>query len=128
MVIEAREKSGALITAALAVEDGREVFAVPGEITSGLSAGTNALLKLGAAVATAPTDVLDAFGLAPEEPEPPQLTPPAEAILTLLRDRACSADELARALALDAGVAAAALAELELHGLLTETSGIFRAA
>ena len=48
VVIEARERSGALITADFALEEGREVFAVPGEITSALSAGTNALLRLGA--------------------------------------------------------------------------------
>ena len=128
VVIEAREKSGALITADLAVEEGREVFAVPGEITNALSAGTNALLKLGAAVATSAADVLESFGLAPREPQPPDLTPPAEAILARLRDGPQSADELVRALALDAGAATAALAELELHGLLTESSGIFRAA
>ena len=128
VVIEAREKSGALITADLALEEGREVFAVPGEITSALSAGANGLLKLGAAIATSAADVLEAYGLAPQEPEPPELTPPAEAVLTRLRDGPQSADELVRALSLDAGAAAAALAELELHGLLTETSGIFRAA
>jgi DNA processing protein len=128
VVIEARAKSGALITTDLALEEGREVFAVPGEITSALSAGTNALLKLGAAVATSPGDVLEAFGLELQEPDPPDLTPPAAAVLTRLRDGPQSADELVRVLALDAGAAAAALAELELHGLLTETSGIFRAA
>jgi DNA processing protein len=128
VVIEAREKSGALITADLALEEGREVFAVPGEITSALSAGANGLLKLGAAVATSAADVLEAFGLTPQEPEPPELTSPAEAVLTRLRDGPQSADELVRALSLEAGTAAAALAELELHGLLTETSGIFRAA
>ena len=48
VVVEAREASGALITADLALEEGREVFAVPGEITSALSKGTNALLRLGA--------------------------------------------------------------------------------
>jgi DNA processing protein len=126
VVIEAREKSGALITADLAVEEGRDVFAVPGEITSALSAGTNALLKLGAAVATSAADVLEAFGLAPEPPAPPHLTPPAEAVLARLRDGPHSADQLVRALGLDAAAAAAALTELELHGLLTETSGIFR--
>ena len=47
VVVEARERSGALITADFALEEGREVLAVPGEITSALSAGTNALLKLG---------------------------------------------------------------------------------
>jgi DNA processing protein len=128
VVIEAREKSGALITADLAVEEGREVFAVPGEITSALSAGTNALLKVGAAVATSAADVLESFGLAPEAPVPPDLTRPAEAILARLHDGPHSADQLVRALGLDAAAAAAALTELELHGLLTETSGIFRAA
>ena len=47
VVVEARERSGALITADFALEEGREVFAVPGEITCALSAGTNALLRLG---------------------------------------------------------------------------------
>jgi DNA processing protein len=128
VVVEARERSGALITADLAVEEGREVFAVPGEITSALSHGTNALLRLGAAAATSAADVLEAFGLAPTEPEPPELTPAAGAVLSRLREGPHSADELVRALTLDAGAAAAALAELELHGLLTETSGIFRAS
>jgi DNA processing protein len=126
VVIEARARSGALITADLALEEGREVFAVPGEITSALSAGTNALLRVGATAATSAADVLETFGLAPREPEPPDLTPAAVAVLGRLRDGPHSADELVRALALDAGAAAAALAELELHGLLTETSGIFR--
>ena len=62
IVVEARERSGSLITADLALEEGREVFAVPGEITSGLSRGTNALLRLGATPLTAATDVLEAFG------------------------------------------------------------------
>ena len=65
VVVEAREKSGALITADLALEEGREVFAVPGEITSALSAGTNALLRLGATAATSAADVLESFGLVP---------------------------------------------------------------
>jgi DNA processing protein len=128
VVVEAREKSGALITADLALEEGREVFAVPGEITSALSAGTNALLRLGAVAATSAADVLESFGLAPPEPEPPELTPSARAALDRLRDRSHSADELGRVLLVDAAAVAAALTELELHGLLTETSGIFRAA
>ena len=128
VVVEARERSGALITADLALEEGREVFAVPGEITSKLSAGTNALLKLGAAVATSAADVLEAFGLAPAVSAMPELSASAEAVLGRLRDGPASADELVRALALEAGAAAAALAELELNGLLTETSGIYRAS
>jgi len=128
VVVEARERSGALITADLALEEGREVFAVPGEITSALSAGANALLRLGATAATSAVDVLEAFGLAPTEPAGPALSAAAEAALARIRDGPASADELVRALCLDAGALAAALTELELHGLLTETSGIYRAA
>jgi DNA processing protein len=126
VVVEARERSGALITADLALEEGREVFAVPGEITSALSAGTNALLRLGATAATAAADVLESFGLVPPEPTPPDLGPSAAAVLARLRDGPTSADELVRALDLGAGSIAAALAELELHGLATECSGIYR--
>src|SRR5262249_58763120 len=63
VVVEARERSGALITADFALEEGREVFAVPGEITSGLSAGTNALLRMGATPLTSVSDVLEALGV-----------------------------------------------------------------
>jgi DNA processing protein len=128
VVVEARERSGALITADLALEEGREVFAVPGEITSALSDGTNGLLRLGASVVTSAADVLDVFGLCPAEPETPALSPTAERVLARIRDAPASADELVRALGLDAATVATALAELELHELLTETSGIFRGA
>jgi DNA processing protein len=126
VVVEARERSGALITADLALEEGREVFTVPGEITSALSAGTNALLRLGATAATSAADVLEAFGLAPPEPAAPSLSLGADAVLGRVRDGPVSADELVRALGLDAGGVAAALTELELHGLLTESSGLYR--
>src|SRR5207249_10776623 len=68
VVVEARRRSGALITADLALEEGREVFAVPGEITSALSAGANALLKLGASPLTCAGDVLGFFGLEADVP------------------------------------------------------------
>jgi DNA processing protein len=126
VVVEARERSGALITADLALEEGREVFAVPGEITSQLSTGSNGLLRHGATAASSTADVLEAFGLSPAEPEAPALSPPAEQVLARIRDAPATADELSRALGVDAAVVAAALAELELHELLTESSGIFR--
>ena len=66
IVVEARERSGALITADLALEEGREVFAVPGEITSSLSTGSNRLLRNGATPLTAVADVLEAFGIEPD--------------------------------------------------------------
>src|SRR5881392_3891061 len=69
VIVEARERSGALITADFALEAGREVFAVPGEITSTLASGTNALLRLGATPLTSAEDVLESFGIRPLPPE-----------------------------------------------------------
>jgi DNA processing protein len=123
IVVEARERSGALITADLALEEGREVFAVPGEITSSLSKGTNALLRLGATPLTAAADVLEHFGLEPEARE--SADPEAAAILAHLP---ATADELARVTQLDSGHLAAVLAELELAGLVVEGEGTYRAA
>ena len=62
IVVEARERSGALITADFALEEGREVFACPGEITSALSAGTNELLRLGATPLTVPRTFSNSSG------------------------------------------------------------------
>ena len=120
VVVEARERSGALITADLALEEGREVFAVPGEITSALSAGTNDLLKLGASPLTRAADVLSIYGIEPEE-EARERSP----LLELLP---ATADELARRAALSAEEVARALVELELAGAVHCTDGVYRAA
>jgi DNA processing protein len=120
VVVEARERSGALITADLALEEGREVFAVPGEITSSLSAGTNALLKLGATPLTGAADVLASFGLEPETAQ--SETSP---LLELLP---ASADELVRKTGLGAGEVARALVELELEGRVAVSDGVYRRA
>ena len=117
VVVEARERSGALITADLALEEGREVFAVPGEITSALSAGTNGLLKLGASPLTSAADVLSAFGI---EAEPPKERSP---LLELLP---ATADELVRATGLDASEIARELVELELAGRVIVYEGMYR--
>lgn len=119
VVVEARERSGALITADLALEEGREVFAVPGEITSSLSAGTNALLKLGAAPLTSEADVFASFGIEPEELEPGERSP----LLDLLP---ASADELVRGTGLGADEIARALVELEIEGRVAVHDGVYR--
>jgi DNA processing protein len=128
VIVEARERSGALITADFALEDGREVFAVPGEITGTLSTGTNRLLRQGATPLTTADDVLELFGLAASQrPRVPTVGPSATAVLERLADGAASADELARTTGLGPGPLAAALAELELAGLASEADGRYRA-
>jgi len=127
VIVEARERSGALITADFALEDGREVFAVPGEITSMLSTGTNRLLRQGATPLTSTEDVLELFGLSPAQgPQAPTLSVAAAKVLERLAEGAVSADELARATELEPGPLAAGLAELELGGLVAEAEGRYR--
>ena len=129
VVVEARERSGALITADFALEEGREVLAVPGEITSALSAGTNALLRLGATPLTCAQDVLEGFGLVVS----------ARGAGRPRRDGGCGPRAGAgRALAAptssrarpgsSAGELAVVLTELELAGVVNEEDGVYRAA
>jgi DNA processing protein len=126
VVVEAREGSGALITADFALEEGREVFAVPGEITSALAAGSNGLLRLGATPLTRTEDVLELFGLEAAEPEAPELNAVARAVLERVQEEPRGADAIGRVTGLGAGEVAAALAELELAGLVTESAGVYR--
>ena len=63
IVVEAREKSGSLITAELALEQGKDVFAVPGRITDMLSSGCNHLIQSGAFPLLCIDDILDYFGM-----------------------------------------------------------------
>jgi DNA processing protein len=123
IVVEARERSGALITADFALEEGREVLAVPGEITSALSAGTNALLRLGATPVTCADDVLEVFGLEAPRRQRTEIGADAEAVLAALP---AAADEVSCATGLPASAVAAALAELELNGLAHEGDGVYR--
>ncbi|MGH3066944.1 MAG: DNA-processing protein DprA [Gaiellaceae bacterium] len=128
VVVEARERSGALITADFALEEGRDVLAVPGEITSALSAGTNALLRLGAIPVTCAGDVLELFNLAPVARSAGDLSEPAQAALGYLNDGPRTADEIARAAGIEPAVLSASLMELELAGRITLEDGVYRAA
>jgi DNA processing protein len=127
VVVEARERSGALITADLALEEGRDVLAVPGEITASLSCGPNALLRLGAIPVTCVEDVLEAVGIgSPETLKTPRLDGPAAVVLEALAAGAASADEVAGATGLSASSVAAVLTQLELAGLVEARSGVYR--
>ena len=128
VVVEARERSGALITADFALEEGREVLAVPGEITSALSGGTNALLRLGATPVTKVEDVLEAFGLEVGRQRSASLSPAASAVLGCLESGPLTGDELVRAAGISPSEASAALLELELGGSVTLEDGVYRPA
>jgi DNA processing protein len=128
VVVEARERSGALITADLALDEGRDVLAVPGDITSALSRGTNALLRLGAVPVTCSADVLEVLGLEPvvdavtQVPDDPGLA----AVHAVVVDAPTAVDEIVERTALAAGTVAAALAELEVLGLVAQADGLYR--
>jgi DNA processing protein len=128
VVVEARERSGALITADLALEEGREVLAVPGEITSALSQGANALLRLGATPVTCAADVLEAIGIEPptSAPQGPAAGSAAAIVLAAIEAGASTVDQIARAARLTPGEAAGALVELELDGRVEVRAGIYR--
>jgi DNA processing protein len=130
VVVEARERSGALITADFALEEGRDVLAVPGEITSALSAGTNALLRLGATPVTCSEDVLEVYGIDPAEPiaDAAPLGPAAESLLAQLQQGALTADELVRSSGVEPAQASAALLELELARRVALEDGVYRAS
>jgi DNA processing protein len=128
VVVEARERSGALITADLALEEGREVFAVPGEITSSLSVGSNRLLALGATPLLEAGDVLRAFGIERAPRVAAAVEGPAAAVLAALAEGPRAIDDVVVATGLEAAAVAAALSELELLGLAAEGDGIYRRA
>jgi DNA processing protein len=124
VIVEAGERSGALITADFALEQGREVLVVPGSILSPMSLGTNELLKQGATPVTSAQDVLDALGPRDAEAEStalarhvPDLGPEETTLWHALGDEPRHIDELARRLSVGPGGVSATLALLELRGL-----------
>lgn len=127
VVVEARRRSGALITADFALELGRDVFAVPGEITSGLSEGTNDLIRQGAIPLLGVGDVLEALGI---DPAPPvahaSLSAEADAVWSALAVGALTLDEIARDSGVGSPEVAVALTELELARLVSQADGRYR--
>lgn len=122
LVVEADHKSGAMITATCAGEQGRDVFAVPGSILSPLSAGPHQLIKEGAKLVSEAADILEELRLTAvvEERAARQELPadPTEAtLLGLLSHEPTHVDDLTRAAGLPAAVVTATLTLLELKGL-----------
>ncbi|WP_396593082.1 DNA-processing protein DprA [Brevundimonas sp. R86498] len=134
IVVEAELRSGSLITARLAAEQGRDVFAVPGSPLDPRSKGPNELLRQGAILCEGIDDVRRAFETLrtlSEPPAAPPFDPPSgdldpaflEQVAALLSPTPTPRDELARALDAPIGAVAAALLELSLVGRATLLPG-----
>jgi DNA processing protein len=127
IVVEARERSGSLITAEMAADLNREVGAVPGRVGASPAAGTNGLLRDGAQLIRGGQDVLDqllgpgADGLL-RVPAGPAIEPELTSILDSIERGASSADAIARAAQIEPGVLAGALVRLELSGYVRSDS------
>jgi DNA processing protein len=128
VIVEAAEHSGALITADFALEQGRDVLAVPGPIFSPLSFGPNELLKQGALPVTSVEDILQALGAGPAERPVargvPNLGDQETSVWHALGSDPRHIDDLARSLELPAGDVSAALAMLELNGLARQVGAM----
>ncbi len=132
VVVEATKKSGSLITASLALEQGREVFAVPGSIHSFKSKGCHFLIKQGARLIENSDDILDELGLnydyAPKtdtfiEGPLPHMDDSEKAVLDLIGDYPLHIDEISRQGNLPPGKAASILMRMELKGIIRQLPG-----
>ena len=123
-VVEAPEKSGALITANFALDYNREVFSLPGPIFSENSAGANNLIKAGATPVLSSEDILRVFGIetGSAQKEAPDLSPLEEKIISALI-QPTTRDDLIRAVGLSAKAINPALGVLEIRGIIKESDG-----
>ena len=129
VVVEAGLRSGALITAAFATEQGRDVLAVPGSIFSPASMGTNSLIRDGAAPVTCADDILAELQptRAPRQLAVQDILPlddTERVLLDALSMDPTHIDDVARAVSLPMSMVSAALAMLELKGLARQTGGM----
>jgi DNA processing protein len=130
VVVEASRRSGSLITARLAADFGRDVFAVPGSVFSSTSAGTHELLRDGAILCRNAEDVLAELfpAVGPPQrsaaPAPVDLSAESRRVLeSLVREESLSAEEIAQSLDLPAASVLASLFELEGAGLAVPIAG-----
>ena len=135
-VIEAGEKSGSLITARCALEQGRDVLAVPGNVLSGRNRGAHALLRDGAKIVESADDILEELGMAPRPPyagagpraadDCRSLTPKSDqdpVLACLPHGEACDLDVIAERSGLQPSRLLPRLFELELQGLVLRVGG-----
>ncbi len=130
LVVEASENSGSLITARLALEQGREVFAIPGSIHSPLSRGPHHLIRQGAKLVETARDVLEELGpLFAASQSPQRVSPVAaqdpneELVLRALGHETLSSDEIAKRTGLTLSTLSSILLAMEIHGSLASCPG-----
>ncbi len=129
LVTEAREKSGSLITASYALEQGREVFALPGRVTDALSRGSNALIADGARPALGPDDILEFLEikrskkLILRKKNIERLAKIPKLVYACLGSDPKHLDEIAADTGLSAAECLEALLKLQLDGYVNRTSG-----
>lgn len=136
LVVEAVEKSGSLITARYALDQGREVMAVPGPISTAACRGSNRLIKDGAQLVDCVEDILDAVRISRSEQALPlfeqhtspsrcSLTPREAAVYELVAQGPRHLDEITQALELTPGEVSAMVLGLELKGMLSQLPGSY---
>ena len=129
LVIEANEKSGSLITAQLGLEQGKEIFALPGRVTDSASRGCNQLIQAGAALLTGPGDVLEFLGILHEkklilrEKSVKGLAKNEKMVYSCLDSAPKHVEEIAVLSGMCVGECMSALLDLELGGLVVKTAG-----
>jgi len=128
LVVEAAEESGSLITAGLALEFGREVFAVPGDIFSPQSAGANGLIKRGAKLVASSADILEELNISRGHPLSTQKvfepkTKEEKKIWNVLGSDPLHVDKLAKLTKLDTAVIGSVLGMMEIEGAVRNMGG-----
>lgn len=134
LIVEAEERSGTLITARLALDYNRDVYAIPGSIFSATSRGTNALIAQGALLVMQGGDVLHALGFSVDDQtdkfpdSPPRDISPDEKMVWGILSSPLGRDELVRAMDMPVSKANGVLSHMEIEGFIKEAGGkIFRA-
>jgi len=130
LIVEAPETSGALITADFAAEQGRDVFAMPGNVFAKSSTGTNKLLRDGAIMALSTQDVLEELNMTmvAQHIEARAIIPPQnetkKSVLDLLSSEPVHIDEIGRQTGLPIDKVSSALAMMELKGMVRQVGGM----
>ena len=126
LVIEAAERSGALITADFALEEGRDVFAVPGSVLSQASKGTHRLIKQGAKLVDCAQDIFDEYGWSDVHKQTGKIdvSHDEEVVLSLIPfDRPMTLDEIIGKTNFSVSTVTYIALQLELQGLVTQSGG-----